>query len=790
MKKKVYVIIVILLFIWFPVREGVKLNPRDFKSHEKEGISTNGPSNNPFIVGVKYGLDDLDPLYVWDPSSWDAIDQVCEGLFKYNLSHPSHEPISHLASGDGLWSLDGLNLTLSLREGITFHDGYKFNASAVKWNFDRLAHFTNASGTLPAIEDLTILIAMYQWPDGTFIINRTEVLGEYSIKFILNRPYGPFKALLCFPGSYILSPLSTPATDYINPDTGDLVGTGPFIYDDHVADVNVTFHAYENYWRGKANINQMVFKVIFNDDARHVALLNGEIHFIEEVNLVYINTFKADPDLTVLDSGKTSTIIQYLGMNNKQINITWRNAISYAINYSYIIELLLGGQGTRLKSPVPEGIIYANNTFNIPIFDLVTARSYMNQMGYGIGFTTDAEWIATAQGSSPFATFNYTYILGNSFQEGLFSILENNFAYIGVKVEDAGMAYVDWRDRISNRRVTSAGWDALQLYPLGWTPDFNDPSNYINYIFSNVSMSNTAQVNDPYLQTLIEAGLAEIEPVFRGPIYNEIQRYLVDELRPHAWLHVEKLCTAHHNNLTGFQQNGFSILDFSSCIWGAPYDYAISINSPVDINFVKGALGNNITWTLSAVDLLNPTYNITVNGILNKTDSWQSGVPIIVTLDHLSPGTYTYQISAKNENEIIQDEVVVIVDAHVLTINHPADITFTEGTTGNTITWIVTTNLEVDPTYDLYINDTFSYSDSWESGVSIFIDLDALTVGSYEYRIEVFNGLEYIEDTVIVNVNAKVEEDGFIILLISIGAASGVGLAVIITILVMRKRRK
>jgi len=128
------------------------------------------------------------------------------------------------------------------------------------------------------------------------------------------------------------------------------------------------------------------------------------------------------------------------------------------------------------------------------------------------------------------------------------------------------------------------------------------------------------------------------------------------------------------------------------------YNYTISINSPEDINFIRGVLGNNITWILSAIDLLNPTYNITVNGLLNRTDSWQSGVPIIVTLDYLSPGTYTYQISAKNENEIIQDKVLIV--------------------------------------------------------------------------------------------NAKAEEDGFTILLITIGTASGVGLAVIITILVMRKRRK
>ncbi|MFX0025507.1 MAG: ABC transporter substrate-binding protein [Candidatus Hermodarchaeota archaeon] len=790
MKKKVYLIIAILLFIWFPVREGIKLNPRDFKSHEKEGISTNGPSNTPFIVGVMYGLNHLDPHFSYNYVSGSAIAQVCEGLFRYNLSHPSHEIIPHLASEDGTWSGDGLEFTILLQQGITFHDGYKFNASVIKWNFDRLAYLMNISGTLPNTVYYgmpSTLGYLYEWPDGTPIINRTEVLSEYVVRFVLNKPYGSFKALLCFSGSYMLSPFSTPAADYINPDTDDLIGTGPFVYDGHVPDINATFHAYENYWSGEANIDQMIFKVIANNDARHIALLSGDIHFLEEVDPAYINTFKADNNLTVLDSGKTQARTNYLGMNNKQINKTWREAISYAINYSSTIENLMGGQAIRLKSPVPEGVLYANGSFNVPVFDRVLARSYMNQMGYGIGFTTDGQWINVAQGSSPFATFNYTYNVGNLFREGMFSILEDNLAYIGVRVEDAGMQWEDFKDRLYNRRVLSAGWDALQLYAMIWQPYFNDPSIYVNNFYSNTSTVNRAQVNDPYLQNLMEQGLKENDPAIRKTIYDEIQRYLVEDLRPHAWLLASDVITAHHNNLTGFQQNSFNILDFYSCIWNP---YKITINSPADINFVKGALGNNITWTLSAVDLLNPTYNITVNGILNRTDSWQSGVPIIVTLDHLSPGTYTYQISAKNENEMVQDTVIVIVDAHVLTITHPEDITFTEGSTGNAITWIITTNLELDPTYDLYINDTFSYSDSWESGVSIFIDLDALTKGSYEYRIEASNGVEMIKDTVIVNVNAKAEEDGFTILLITIGIASGAGLAVIITNLVMRKRRR
>ncbi|MFX1298245.1 MAG: ABC transporter substrate-binding protein [Promethearchaeota archaeon] len=787
MKKKVIIVLAILIVICFPLVESTKINSNNPRVFENASVLTSETTIIPFIVGSMYVMEDLDPQYAWDSASFDTFDQVCEGLFKYNLSHPSHEIIPNLASEDGTWAGGGLEFWVSLREGITFHDGYKFNASAVKWGFDRLAYLMNITGDLDSscyYGIPTILHSLYEWWDGTPIINRTEIINEYVVKFVLNKPYGAFKVLLCFRGSYILSPLSTPATDYINPNTGDLVGTGPFVYEGANPGNWVDFSAYENYWRGIASIEQMSFTKIQDTDTRHNALSNGIIHFLEEVHISYIDTFKADGNITVLDTGRTSPLIQYMGINNRRFNITWRNAFSYAFDYSGVIDVLLEGYAERLLSPVPPGVTYHNNSYNCPTYNLATARSYMQSMGYGVDFTTDAQWEAAT-----FLTINYTYNVGNYIREGVRDIVMDNFDKIGVVVEDAGVTWEQYKDRLYNRRQLSHGWDSLELWWLGRIPDYNDPENFINPMFSNISGSNACQVNDPYLETLMAAGIEETDEDMRRTLYWEMQRYIVEDLRPWMSGYVPKLITAHDNSLTGFQQNGFSILDFYSCEW-KPYNYEISINSPADISFVKGETGYEIIWNLDTDHLLNPIYNITVNGILNETDSWQSGIPITVNLDHLSPGSYTYQITAKNENKIGQDTVIVIVNDLELIINHPEDITFTEGSTGITITWIITTNLEINPTYDFYINNILSDSDSWHSGIPIIVNLNNLTVGSYEYYINASNGEKFVEDTVIVNVNAKTQEDGTITLLIIIGGSIGAGIVVILTIILIRKRRK
>ena len=220
---------------------------------------------NSLNYGTRYGPDSIDPHCAVDPWSFNVIEQVVETLFSYDFSDPELSIIPRLASDYGVWSPDGLNYTIPLKTGVIFHDGTSFNATAVKWSFDRLAYFMNISGTLPSSTSRYINSYLYQWHDGTPIIKRTEVINLYTVRFILNRPFGALEALLCYTGSGILAPSSTSFTDYISLSTGDLIGTGPFEYDQYINGIGVEFHAFENYWAGMANIINLNFTII-NDE--------------------------------------------------------------------------------------------------------------------------------------------------------------------------------------------------------------------------------------------------------------------------------------------------------------------------------------------------------------------------------------------------------------------------------------------------------------------------------------------------------------------------------------------
>jgi peptide/nickel transport system substrate-binding protein len=398
------------------------------------------------------------------------------------------------------------------------------------------------------------------------IINQTVIVDEFTIKFVLNGPYAPFRALLCFTGSMILSPKSTPADDYLSL-SDILVGTGPFKYVEYVADDHVKFTAFEEYYRGPAAIKTMIWNVIEDPDARNSALLSGDINAIDSPDPSYLTQIKNTSSL-LLEEGGQRTIIQYLGMNNKAITKIYRQAINYAINYTYVLKEIMQDNAVRMTSPIPLGIQNHNANLKVPTYDLTTARKYLIDAGLSKGLTassTDAEWIAKAASSDPVANFNFTFNTGNSVRDQIGTLLVDNLKHIGINVVKAGLTWATYINILYG--IGGHSKDELGMFAIGWQPDYNDPSNYINPLFSNSSGSNEAQINDPYLQAKMMQAIRVTDPTQRQALYNDIQKYIVEDLMPWALFYVSKARDAHSVDLTQFQQNAMGKVYFYVCCW-------------------------------------------------------------------------------------------------------------------------------------------------------------------------------------------------------------------------------
>jgi peptide/nickel transport system substrate-binding protein len=473
----------------------------------------------------------IDPVDSWDGASNNVILQVCETLFWYDLRKPDL-PLEPLLVDEFSW--DGTNtiLTMTLKEEIWFHDNTKFNASAVKWNVDRWLYLTNSTKEL---SDTTVVPAfpstLYYHPDGTPIINSSVVNSEYNVSIILNKPFGPFLPLLGYASNSIISPASVGQDEYIDLTTGDLVGTGPFVYDYYRTDIEVRMSRWGRYWRTGAFFEKVVFSIIEDDSTRNLAMLDQNVDFLIGVEDTLIAEFDANPDIAMNQFG-TDLLYWYIAFNNNLINVTFREALSYAYNYSYIIEEIQLGQAERGCPAVPQGMPGHNASVqaNLPTFNIPYARSVMQSMGFGTGW--DASYPGTHEANWLAATFA-TDILGHPLKLNLHSgsntnrrlndLAFANWALIGVDTQEETLDWTVFLD------YGESDPDHLEVWYVGWGPDYLDAFNMLDPLFNPASASNFGQIDIAEVTAALTAAIAEPDFATRNEYYEKCQYLLYEK---------------------------------------------------------------------------------------------------------------------------------------------------------------------------------------------------------------------------------------------------------------------
>jgi peptide/nickel transport system substrate-binding protein len=621
----------------------------------------------PFVVGVSSNPVAIDPVNFYDAHSRNVINQVCEGLFRYNLTDPDLSRVNWLA--ESYWWEDETTLRLKLRVGVLFHDNTAFNANAAKWNLDRINYLTNASGTLPDTMTPALPSALWKFPNGTGIMKQIDYINQYNITIHLNSPYSPFLDLLCGPGGHMISPSSHSQTDYIDLSTGDLVGTGPFEYDDYNPGMEVNFHAFDNYWRGKANITVMKYSIISDPTARNNAMLAGVIDYLYSPDQGFYSTFAADPNIVFAEAPTSGLNYFYTGMNNNKINVTWRKAISYAINYSHIIQDLRDNHVVRAHSPIAPsfGDGYYNCSDIAPYYNLTIARQTLidDTKIDTTGLTAndnpdDAAWEAATLG-----TFNYTYY-NSGFWLELYTASADWFDDIGINIIDVGLDYISYTNALTEPHK-------LNLFGWGWGPDYLDPFNMIDPLFSNSSEFNAASVNDPWLQTKLAEAIETTDDSARNTIYHNIQINFSSSLYPHAFLAHNRVYFVYNANLTNYPHNALGTLYFYPCEW--PADYIVTpptviIDSPTD---TEGFADTAPTFSLTlSPDYISIWYTLD-GGITNRTCG-TSGQIDSTLWNGLTDGPYTLRFYANNSYGLFDTAAISIYKDTldpVITINDP-----------------------------------------------------------------------------------------------------------------------
>ena len=114
------------------------------------------------------------------------------------------------------------------------------------------------------------------------------------------------------------------------------------------------------------------------------------------------------------------------------------------------------------------------------------------------------------------------------------------------------------------------------------------------------------------------------------------------------------------------------------------------LDHPYDVIYEDGMLGKSINWTVT--DLHPYNYTIYRDGVFIDNGTWKSGISINISVGGLPIDDYVYTIFVHDiTGNNVSDSVNVLVLSPVApSLDHPDDIEYEQGLTGNILSWIAT----------------------------------------------------------------------------------------------------
>lgn len=186
---------------------------------------------------------------------------------------------------------------------------------------------------------------------------------------------------------------------------------------------------------------------------------------------------------------------------------------------------------------------------------------------------------------------------------------------------------------------------------------------------------------------------------------------------------------------------------------GIPFDYVevrVNNTAPVfsaplsDISFEVGSTENSINWGISDPSSRNPTYKVFNEGIEILSDTeFNISEFVTISFDELGIGTFIYLIEVddgfgRNVKEIFTVSVINTPPVFTSDLNN---VSYTEGDSGNNITWEILDPSTNNPTYAVYRDGSKIISEiPYIEGEPVMIMIDGLKEGTYIYLIEVDDG--------------------------------------------------
>ncbi len=459
-------------------------------------------------VGMQDDPDALDPALGGTFAGRIVFASLCDKLVDLNNKL---EFVPQLATAWS-WSADSRMLTLTLRDGVSFQDGEKLDADAVKANIER---YRSAPYSVRRSELKPV--------------TAVEVVDPRTVRLVLSQPYAPLIAVLSDRAGMMAAPkvLDRLGKDFFT----HPVCAGPFSFVERVPQDHIALQRFAGYWNaGVIHLDRIEFHPIPDSTVRLVGVQAGRLDMIEEIAPTDALKVQQDARLQLMKT----TALGYEGMLINLGNGTGANpdlardprvreAFEASIDRGVINQVAASGLFVPDNQSELPSSPYFNQQRPVPPRDVAKAKALLQQAGVA-HLTVELRTLNT-----PLDT-----------QIG--EIIQSMAAEAGITVKlRAG-------ETITNISAMQHGefQTALTIWSGRSDPDFN-----ITQYLSCDGFQNWTKYCNPAFQTALEKGRAVTDPVQRQELYHQVAAtYIAD--RPMLFLFHMTWLYAVSRHLVGF----------------------------------------------------------------------------------------------------------------------------------------------------------------------------------------------------------------------------------------------
>ena len=354
----------------------------DSASSESSTESSDSGSNT-VVVAIGAGFSTLDPGYVYEKYPPMIVNACYETLFKFYSNDGEPEPC---LADEYAFSDDGLTLTVTLKDGITFASGNAMTSADVALSINRCK---NLQGNPAFIADT---------------IESIETPDEKTVVFHLNQQDSAILSKLTYSSLSVLDSAvvkengGTDAEDAATADTAQTyldstsAGSGMYVMTSYTPDEEVVLEKNPNYWGEATNVDKYIIKIQPDANTQMMTISSGDIDVAMNMTDDTMSELEGAENVQILN-GATKTV-SFVMMNMDEqysgplANPTVQKAVRKALDYSGIQTIC--GEGTITPYDIiQDGFMGSKGERSTDYTNVEEAKALLAEAGYADGFDVD-----------------------------------------------------------------------------------------------------------------------------------------------------------------------------------------------------------------------------------------------------------------------------------------------------------------------------------------------------------------------------------------------------------------